>query len=118
MPYFGERLRRLRGSRSQKEVSQDLKIPQTTLSTLENQKSLPRGEVLKKLSDYFSVPASYFFEAAPETTEAAKEWLESLADDNAPAGGIATHSFLQLDDTQQGTIKKVLREKRQAPNKR
>lgn len=117
MPYFGERLRRLRGGRSQKEVSRELKIPQTTLSTLENQDSLPRGVVLEKLAAYYGVPPSYFFEGEPETTETAKKWLESLVEDGRSAGGIATHSFLQLDDSQQGNIKKKLREKRQASNK-
>lgn len=117
MPYFGERIRKLRGSRSQKEVSRELKIPQTTLSTLENQDSLPRGVVLERLADYYGVPPSYFFEAASETTETAKNWLESLAENGASAGGIATHSFLELDASQQGRIKKKLREKRQASNK-
>lgn len=118
MPYFGDRLRKLRGSRSQKKVAAELEIPQTTLSTLENQDSLPRGEVLKKLAAYFSVPASYFFETAPKPTETAKRWLESLAQSDNSDGRIATHSFLRVDESHQEAIKEKLREKRQAAVKR
>jgi len=46
MENFGERLRRLRGDRSQKEVATKLGLPVTTLSSLENQDTIPRGEVL------------------------------------------------------------------------
>jgi transcriptional regulator with XRE-family HTH domain len=81
MNSFGERLRRLRGNRSQKEVAALLGIPQTTLSTLENQVSVPRGGVLKMLAEQFHVPVTYFFPQEPPTvlaTEKAKALLDSL----------------------------------------
>ena len=39
METFGHRLSRLRGSRSQKEIAEALKMPPTTLSSLEAQKA-------------------------------------------------------------------------------
>ena len=43
MPKFGELLRRLRGDRSQREVADELGMPVTTLSTLENQEPSREG---------------------------------------------------------------------------
>jgi transcriptional regulator with XRE-family HTH domain len=96
MENFGERLRRLRGDRSQKEVAQGMGIPQTTLSTLENQQSVPRGEVLARLTEYFKVPITYFYRSHTEplrSTESAKQFLESIRTE--PFSGkptVATHT--------------------------
>jgi transcriptional regulator with XRE-family HTH domain len=81
MPNFGDRLRRLRGDRSQREVAGLLEMPVTTYSTLENQDNIPRGQVLKRLADFFAVPMSYFHSTpSPElrSTDAARGWLEAL----------------------------------------
>jgi transcriptional regulator with XRE-family HTH domain len=81
MPMFGDRLRRLRGGRSQKEVASLLGMPVTTYSTLENQDNIPRGQVLKRLADCFAVPMSYFHSTPstePRSTDAARGWLEAL----------------------------------------
>lgn len=78
---FGELLRRLRGARTQKEVASDLEMPVTTLSSLENQDSVPRGPVLKKLADYYGVQVTYFYSAPTSemsSSSTAKEWLLSL----------------------------------------
>jgi len=92
---FGQLLRRLRGTRSQKDVAGDLGMPVTTLSTLENQETVPRGPVLKKLADYFGVPLTYFY--TPPTsemrpTDAAKDWLLSLRQQPVKRDVIATHA--------------------------
>lgn len=81
MPTFGEFLRRLRGARSQRAVASDLQMPVTTLSTLENQKSIPRGPVLKKFADYYGVPLAYFYTSSSseiKPTSAASAWLYTL----------------------------------------
>ena len=81
--HFGELLRRLRGPRTQKEVSTDLDMPVTTLSSLENQESVPRGPVLKRLADYYGVEITYFYSAPTSemsSTSTAREWLLSLRD--------------------------------------
>ncbi len=82
MPNFGEILRRLRNNRSQREVASELKMPVTTLSTLENQGSVPRGSVLKKLADYYGVSVAYFYVASPSEMKpsgAARAWLPVAA---------------------------------------
>jgi|SRR6185312_2829286 len=81
MENFGQRLRNLRGGRSQREVASALGMPATTLSTLENQESVPRGEVLQKLAEHFKVPLSYFFrtpDSEPKVNAAALDWLQRL----------------------------------------
>ena len=82
MEEFGEKLRRLRGETAQKAVAEALEMPQTTLSSLEKQGSIPRGDVLKKLANYFKVPVEYFYEE-PERgkSEAALAWLDQLKAD-------------------------------------
>jgi transcriptional regulator with XRE-family HTH domain len=78
---FGDRLRRLRGSRIQKEIAADLEMPVTTLSTLENQDTVPRGAVLKKLADYYGVPLTYFYSpptSEMKATDAARAWLQTV----------------------------------------
>jgi len=81
MPKFGELLRRLRGNRSQREVAADLQMPVTTLSTLENQESIPRGPVLKKFAGYYGVSLAYFYTGSGSevrSTGAASAWLQTV----------------------------------------
>lgn len=113
MDNFGERLRRLRGDRSQKEVAHGMDIPQTTLSTLENQGSVPRGEVLARLAEYFGVPITYFYRSNIEplrSTERAKLFLESIR--LQPISGkatVATH--MEPGDDFDEETKKLIAEK-------
>jgi transcriptional regulator with XRE-family HTH domain len=101
MENFGERLRRLRGERSQKEVAADLGLPVTTLSSMENQDSIPRGEVLQKLSEYFKIPISYFYKTgslAVRASDAAVAWVQQLREPARGRDTIATQSNIHLDD--------------------
>jgi transcriptional regulator with XRE-family HTH domain len=70
-------------------------IPQTTLSTLENQTSVPRGEVLARLADYFGVPITYFYRSHTvplRSTEPARRFLESIrAEPIRGKATVATH---------------------------
>jgi transcriptional regulator with XRE-family HTH domain len=91
--HFGKRLRRLRGDRSQREVAQDLGIPTTTLSSLEQQEAVPRGPMLQKLSNHFGVPVEYFFPRERKVSTTAREMLSELRQRSfnvAPT--IATHA--------------------------
>jgi len=81
VPNFGGLLRRLRGTRQQKDVAAELGMPVTTLSTLENQDSVPRGIVLKKLSDYYGVAVTYFYSSPAQEvqpSDTAKAWLDTV----------------------------------------
>jgi transcriptional regulator with XRE-family HTH domain len=112
MEHFGERLRRLRGERSQKAIAEALAMPQTTLSSLEKQQSIPRGDVLKKLADFFGVPIAYFYTASnPTSSEAGKAWLEHLKSSTKGRDTIATHSPIALDSQIKEKIAEKLREK-------
>jgi transcriptional regulator with XRE-family HTH domain len=107
MEKFGERLRKLRGERPQKEIAAHMGIPTTTLSTLENQDTIPRGEVLRKLADCYKVPISYFYEAASpkvRSSDAAHAWLQSLREPAVGKDIVATQSTAQLDDD---TLEKI-----------
>ena len=107
MENFGERLRKLRGDRPQKDIAAHLGIPTTTLSTLENQDTIPRGEVLKKLAECYKVPISYFYETgSPEvrSSAAAHAWLHSLREPAVGKDTVATQSNTQFDDE---TLEKI-----------
>jgi transcriptional regulator with XRE-family HTH domain len=97
--HFGRRLRRLRGERSQKEVAEGLGIPTTTLSSLEQQETVPRGPVLQRLSDYFGVARDYFYPPHRRTTSGAREWLRELRQTSFDVDPtIATHSDVHFDE--------------------
>lgn len=116
---FGERLRKLRGDRSQKEIATALGIPPTTLSTLENQETVPRGEVVQKLATYFKVPIDYFYSSSaptPRISEAAQaaalEWLDGIRQPTKGKNTIATQSNVELDEKTKERIAERLRQKR------
>ncbi len=101
MENFGERLRRLRGERSQKEVAADLGLPVTTLSSMENQDTIPRGEVLQKLAEYYKIPISYFYKsgsAGVRASDAAVAWVQQLREPAHGKDTVATQSNIHLDD--------------------
>ena len=98
--HFGKRLRRLRGERSQREVAAELGFPTTTLSSLEQQETVPRGPMLQQLCDHFGVSPEYFFPAVKKATASAREWLReqrSRSFDVAPT--IATHSVSEVSQS-------------------
>ena len=112
MEHFGERLRRLRGEKPQKSVAEALDIPQTTLSSLEKQETIPRGDVLKKLADFFGVAIEYFYDVPePQSSKPAKAWLEHLRSDLRVNDTIATHSRVPLNVNAQNKITDIIRKK-------
>lgn len=56
---FKERLRDLRGSKSLKEVAQDLEISRATLGYYENGDRKPDIEILIKIANYYNVSSDY-----------------------------------------------------------
>jgi transcriptional regulator with XRE-family HTH domain len=115
MENFGQRLRRLRGDRSQREIAEALKMPPTTLSSLEAQESIPRGEMLRKLADFFRVPVTYFYaESHPslKPTDAGRQYLKRLREPTHVADTVATQSSAPLDDAARRKIFDLIRRKR------
>lgn len=114
MPNFGELLRRLRGGRSQREVAGDLQMPVTTLSTIENQQSVPRGPVLKKLAGYYGVSVSYFYSSSAtemKPTGAASAWLQTVRRDSNVKETIATYAQPDYSEEIKNTIAEKIAEK-------
>ncbi len=112
MEHFGERLRRLRGDRPQKSVAEALNIPQTTLSSLEKNQTIPRGEILTKLADFFGVPIDYFYDVPqPESTDLAKAWLEHVRSDLKGRDTIAAHSKDPMDQSVREKIAQKIKKK-------
>src|SRR5262249_55588397 len=97
--HFGRRLRRLRGDRSQKEVAEALGIPTTTLSSLEQQETVPRGPMLQRLANHFGVSRDYFYPRDSRATVGAREWLRQLRQTSFhSAPTIATHADIDFDE--------------------
>jgi transcriptional regulator with XRE-family HTH domain len=57
----GERLRSLRGSRSQEEVAEALGISQSALSTYENDERIPRDRIKVKIADFYKRSVQFIF---------------------------------------------------------
>ena len=112
MEHFGEKLRRLRGETPQKAIAEALDIPQTTLSSLEKQRSVPRGDVLKKLANFFRVSVNYFYgEPEPKRSEAALHYFKQLKADEKARDTIATRSSVPLDPKKAEELFKKIRAK-------
>ncbi len=114
MPDFGQLLRRLRGGRSQREAAAELQMPVTTLSTLENQQSVPRGTVLKKLAGYYGVSVSYFYSSSAtemKPTGAASAWLQTVRRDSNVKETIATYAQPDYSEEIQDKIAEKIAEK-------
>ncbi len=119
MENFGERLRKLRGQHSQKGVAAELGIPQTTLSTLENQKSIPRGEVVQKFADYYKVTISYFYRSTStpvKPSDAARAALYELRQPIKGKDTIATQANPSIDDALKERIAERIRKKYGRPS--
>lgn len=114
MPDFGQLLRRLRGGRSQRKVAAELQMPVTTLSTLENQQSVPRGPVLKKLAGYYGVSVSYFYSSSAaemKRTAAASAWLQTVRRDSNVKETIAMYAQPDYSEEIQDKIGEKIAEK-------
>ena len=57
----GERLRALRGARSQEEVAEAIGISQSALSFYEADQRVPRDEVKKRIASYYKRSVGFIF---------------------------------------------------------
>jgi transcriptional regulator with XRE-family HTH domain len=89
-------------------------MPVTTLSSLENQSTIPRGEMLKRLADYYKVTVNYFFDmsgAEPGVTDVARAWLQRLREPAKGKDTVATQANIMLDDQTKERIAERLRKR-------
>jgi transcriptional regulator with XRE-family HTH domain len=89
-------------------------MPVTTLSTLENQQTVPRGPVLKKLADYYGVAVSYFYSSSAtemKPTGAASAWLQTVRQNSNVKETIATYAAPEYSDEVKNKIAERIAEK-------
>ena len=92
-------------------------MPVTTLSTLENQQSVPRGSVLKKLANYYGVTITYFYQASASEMRpsiSARDWLDFVRHRPAVKDTIATYAPPDYPDDIKKQFAKKIREKKNA----
>jgi transcriptional regulator with XRE-family HTH domain len=121
MAIFGELLRRLRGTRPQRQVAEELNMPVTTLSTLERQESVPRGPVLKRFAEYYGVPVTYFYPVVVSemrSNDSAKEWLRFVRQDSTAKEGIATYAPADYPEAIKRQFADKIRQKKNAETPR
>lgn len=58
---IGEKLKKLRGKKSQKEVAKDVKITQSALGNYETDLRIPRDEVKMRIANYYGVSVEEIF---------------------------------------------------------
>jgi len=58
---IGERLRKLRGSRSQEEVADAIGVTSAAISQYENGERVPRDEIKKSLAEYYKRTVNFIF---------------------------------------------------------
>lgn len=58
---IGERLRKLRGSRTQKEVADAVGITAMAISQYESGERIPRDEIKKSLAEYYKRTVNFIF---------------------------------------------------------
>lgn len=58
---IGERLRKLRGSRSQEEVADAIGVTSAAISQYENGERIPRDEIKKSLAEYYKRTVNFIF---------------------------------------------------------
>lgn len=58
---IGERLRKLRGSRSQEEVAEAIGITSAAISQYENGERIPKDEIKKSLAEYYKRSVGFIF---------------------------------------------------------
>lgn len=58
---IGEKMRELRGDKSQSLVAKDLMISDSALSSYENDKRVPRDDVKKRIAEYYDTTVQEIF---------------------------------------------------------
>lgn len=58
---YGEKMRRLRGKRSQAQVARHLGVAQTTVSSWESEARIPRDCQKKKIAEYYGATVQDIF---------------------------------------------------------
>lgn len=57
----GQKLKELRGKKTQQEIADDIGITKSSLAMYERNERVPRDEVKVKIADYFGVSIQFLF---------------------------------------------------------
>lgn len=85
---FGDKLKKLREKRNmtQRELANLLFLKQSSISDYENNKSIPNGDIIKKISSIFDVSANYLLEIPDKNDtkldSTIKETIEELKNED------------------------------------
>ncbi|MBX8942319.1 helix-turn-helix domain-containing protein [Enterococcus faecalis] len=85
---FGDKLKKLREKRNmtQRELANLLFLKQSSISDYENNKSIPNGDIIKKISSIFDVSANYLLDISDKNDtkldSTIKETIEELKNEN------------------------------------
>ncbi|MEZ2715385.1 helix-turn-helix domain-containing protein [Niallia circulans] len=77
---LGDRLKKLRGNKSQEEVAERIGISRARYSHYETERSQPDFETLKKLSDYFNVSIDYLVTGENGKSPSSDEFWKEILD--------------------------------------
>jgi transcriptional regulator with XRE-family HTH domain len=61
MTSVGNKLRELRGAKSQTEVAKDLNISDSAVSSYENGERMPRPDMMRRIADYYGKTVQEIF---------------------------------------------------------
>ncbi|MFS1133370.1 helix-turn-helix domain-containing protein [Enterococcus hirae] len=80
---FGDKLKALRNreNMTQKELADLLYLKQSSVSDYENNKSIPNGDIIKKISAIFDVSADYLLDISPKDKDQLNFTLENALEE-------------------------------------
>ncbi|EME5369421.1 helix-turn-helix domain-containing protein [Enterococcus faecium] len=80
---FGDKLKALRNreNMTQKELAELLYLKQSSVSDYENNKSIPNGDIIKKISTIFDVSADYLLDISPKDKDQLNSTLENALEE-------------------------------------
>ncbi len=80
---FGDKLKTLRNreNMTQKELADLLYLKQSSVSDYENNKSIPNGDIIKKISTIFDVSADYLLDISPKEKDQLNFTLENALEE-------------------------------------
>jgi transcriptional regulator with XRE-family HTH domain len=97
---LGDRLKKLRGNRTQDDISKKIGVSRARYSHYENGRSEPDTETLQKLADFFEVSVDYLLGRTDQLFNVSEDGLESEIESliNDPETGIFFKGYLDAPE--------------------
>jgi transcriptional regulator with XRE-family HTH domain len=105
---IGERLKYLRGKKTQEDIAKYLGISRARYSHYENGRSEPDNETLKKLADFFNVTTDYLLgRTDTPNREASNEQTQHDINFNDPSLGLFFKEIKEAPEEQREQLRKI-----------